>query len=117
MTTMWMDVPVSVPLIAGLMLEPLVSDALLTVQDDEYAPLEPQVRAPEQMVVPVPVEPNVGLTVVVFDPASERHFTEVIVSVTPMSFRQDWLTIASSPEVRANAAPEPPQTTSQERVR
>lgn len=88
-TTMWIEVPVSVPPMTGLILLPEVSDAFDTVQVDEYAPLEPHVSAPEQIVVPVPVEPNVGVTVVVLELTSERHWTAVMVSVTPSVFRHD----------------------------
>lgn len=79
----WMLVPVRVPPIPGLMELPSVSAPLETVPVDEYAPLDPQVRAPERIVVPVPEVPNVGLTVVVLDTASDRQYTAVIVLVTP----------------------------------
>lgn len=58
----------------------------------------PAVNAPLQIVVPVPDEPKVGLTVVVFEPALDLAFTAVMVRVTPLSLKQVLFEIASSPD-------------------
>ena len=79
--------------------------------------LEPHVRAPEQMEVPVPVEPNVGVIVTVLLATSAMQVSEVMVSVTPIELEHELFAIASSPDCRMLAAPVPPQTISQERVR
>jgi hypothetical protein len=70
----------------------------------------PQVRAPLGMVVPVPAEPNVGVTVVVLEALSLAQYIAVIVHDFPVSFVQPMSATASSPELRAFEVPVPPQT-------
>ena len=80
-----MCVPVRVPAITGSIPVPVVQEPLEIVPLELMAFDDPQVKAPVKIVVPVPAEPNVGLTVVVFEALSLRHFTAVIVLVTPES--------------------------------
>ena len=77
--------PVSVPPMTGANPLPVATEALEMVPVELMTLLLPQVRAPLRSEVPVPLAPNVGFTVVVFDPLSDRHFTDVIVHVAPVS--------------------------------